>query len=195
MKNAASRKRSKENNRAKKVKDYIILDNGGEIMAVRQHTTIDSRNYYFSSFNPTKVFQSLQSAQNYERLYYLDESFEKYLILRDVDGNQINFDYDPQLTYFYEPRISMLQERETAEPIFYYDGDNQNDKPLSFFLDYADTLEIRIPTYEEEEGLSLAQRTKKLNKMINTLNRYWEIGLPYTPGVFKYSKKNGWTKN
>lgn len=108
-------------------------------MAVRKHTTIDSRNYYFSSFNPSKTFGTLQAAQNYERLYYLDESFPLYIkFYREKDGlgDPLDFHYDPQLTYFYEPRVSGLQERETAQPIFYESDDSRyDDKSFFYFLD------------------------------------------------------------
>ena len=122
-------------------------------MSVRLHTTIDSRNWYWSSFNPSKIFGTLQAAQNYERLYYLDENFQAYIRLYrefDGDGDYMEFKYDPQLTYFYEPRIAGLQERETAEPIFWH-TDRDDDKSFFYYLDQAKSIEIRIAAASDNE--------------------------------------------
>lgn len=164
-------------------------------MSVRKHTTVDSRNYYYSSFNPSKTFGTLQAAQNYERLYYLDESLPRYLKLyrqKDGTGDPIKFLYDPQLTYFYEPRVSGLQERETAQPIFYEDeGSRDNDRSFFYFLDQAKSIELVVA---KESGLNLSKRTKKLGTLIKTLNQRWGLSLPYETGIYNYTKLGGWER-
>lgn len=165
-------------------------------MAVREHTDVYSKNYYWSSFNPHKIFQTLESAENYERLYYVEhfKNIHFYRTKEDMDNNkEIEFGYDPKLEYEYYASLGELQERITVEPTFTYINDNKEtiEKTLYYFYDIARYLKIDENT---DEQIPQIQKIKNMNKIISTLNKYWKLGLPFDKGKYKYSKLKGWIR-
>lgn len=168
-------------------------------MAVRKHEDRYSKNYYWSSFNPHKIFQTLESAENYELLYYVEhfKNIHFYRTKEDMDaGREIFFEYEPNIEYEYYASLGNLQERKTVEPTFSYfvtqdDKTIKVEKSLYYFYDMARYLKIDAKTNEE---IPQTQKIKKMNKIINTLNKYWKLGIPFDTGKYKYTKTEGWKK-
>lgn len=167
-------------------------------MAVREHEDKYSRNYYWSSFNPHKIFSTLESAENYELLYYVQHFKNIHFYRTEEDmkegKNEIKFDYEPNLEYQYYASLGGLQERQTVEPTFKIistDQSNGKEKSLYYFYDMAKFLEIDART---DERIPQIQKIKNMNKIINTLNKFWKLGIPFDTGKYKYSKKEGWIR-
>lgn len=168
-------------------------------MSIRKVTIEKHRDYYYSTFNPVKIFGTEIAAKQYENQYTLKTMgyFTFY------DKNKVSladhwyYTYETDVEWRMEDR--KLVEIETHTPRFFWrEKDSQgNWKPyveVGFYYIYDRAFYLKIDTepLDPDDKKEYQVRIREMNKALRILNGQWKMELPNQKGNYKYSKNNKW---
>lgn len=161
-------------------------------MSVRKVTLIKNRSYYYSTFNPIKIFGTEIAARQFEDQYYVDTM--NYFTFFDKQGHEMvngqvwRYSYETEVEWRMEDR--KLIEIETHTPKFEWKVNN-NWVEVGFFYIYDRAFYIKINTNPDQHE-EYQKKIRAMNKAIKVLNKKWKVDIPKQKGTYKFSKLGKW---